>query len=113
MRAIQISCATSTGTPFLFIGPRHGFSSGWETLIDGLAIYTAALSQVDVDVGSSTMTVGGAAVMKDVSDALQTAGKNFRTCPPSPKKLFWPPCYLADNRALCIKKRWQADPVSA
>ncbi|SPQ20693.1 9abd6c18-e524-4ffb-8b72-b16b846583ac [Thermothielavioides terrestris] len=67
----------SSGTPFLITGPRHGFSLGWETLKDGLEIYTGAFHHVNVDVEASTMTIGGAASMKDVSDALQLVGKNI------------------------------------
>ncbi|KAI0134358.1 hypothetical protein BJ170DRAFT_591337 [Xylariales sp. AK1849] len=73
----SIVCATSSGTPFLITGPRHGFTKEWETLKNGLEIYTGAFSQVDVDVAASTMIIGGAVAMKDVSDALQPVGKNI------------------------------------
>ncbi|KAK3381169.1 hypothetical protein B0H63DRAFT_475023 [Podospora didyma] len=74
---VSIICATSSKTPFLVTGPRHGFSSGWQSLTDGLEIYTGAFNQVVVDAAASTMTIGGAVPMKDVGDALQPYGKNF------------------------------------
>ena len=62
----------------MFTGPRHGFYLGWESLKDGLEIYTGAFYHVDVDVAAGTMTIGGAAVFKNVSNALQLVGKNIR-----------------------------------
>jgi len=49
-------------------------------LKDGLEIFTGAFSDIDVDVRSSTMTVGGAVIFRDISDALQAVGKNIRKC---------------------------------
>ncbi|KAI0877508.1 hypothetical protein GGS24DRAFT_487881 [Hypoxylon argillaceum] len=73
----SITCATKTGTPFLFTGPRHGFYTGFEKLQNALEIFTGAFYQVDVDEQASTMTIGGAAVFKNVSKALQAVGKNI------------------------------------
>ncbi|KAL2194466.1 hypothetical protein P885DRAFT_71238 [Corynascus similis CBS 632.67] len=74
---VSINCATASGTPFVITGPRHGFTTGWESLKDGLEIFTGAFSDIDVDVRSSTMTVGGAVIFRDISDALQAVGKNI------------------------------------
>lgn len=74
----SIQCATSTDTPFLVTGPRHGFTTGWEALQDGLGIFTGAFTHVSVDAAASTMVVEGAAAMKDVFNALQPVGKNIR-----------------------------------
>ena len=74
----KINCAKNAETPFLFTGPRHGFYTGFTKLQNGLEIFTPAFDKIKVDPEANTMTVGGAAIFKDVADALYAVKKNIR-----------------------------------
>ena len=74
----KINCAKNAETPFLFTGPRHGFYTGLSKLQNGLEIFTAALNKIKVDPEANTMVVEGAAIFKDVSNALYAVKKNIR-----------------------------------
>lgn len=73
-----MACAKNTETPFLFTGPRHGYYTGFAKLQNGLEILTAAFNEIKFDSKSNTMIVGGAAVFKDVANALYAVKKNIR-----------------------------------
>ena len=77
-KSIKINCAKNAETPFLFTGPRHGFYTGFSKLQNGLEIFTAALNEIKVDPEANTMVVGGAAIFKDVANALYAVKKNIR-----------------------------------
>ncbi|KAI1502202.1 hypothetical protein F5X99DRAFT_427578 [Biscogniauxia marginata] len=73
----SINCAKKTGTPFLFTGPRHGTYMGFDKLKNGLEIFTSAFDNIEIDTQANTMTIGGAVVFKDISNALYAVGKNI------------------------------------
>ena len=77
-KSSKINCAKNAETPFLFTGPRHGFYTGFTKLKNGLEIFTAALDEIKVEPEANTMVVGGAAIFKDVADALYAVKKNIR-----------------------------------
>lgn len=94
---VQLTCANENSIPFLFTGSGHGFYEGFEELQNGLEIYTAAFYHVDVDAAASTMTIGGSAVFKNVSNALQVYGKNIRKSRTYSRETC---CLTLDNGAL-------------
>ena len=70
--------------PFLATGGGHGFATTFGALENGLELDLGFFHNVTVDAATSTMTIGGAVIFRDIYDILYDAGKEIsklKRCP--------------------------------
>ena len=63
--------------PFLATGGGHGFATTFGALENGLELDLGFFHDVTVNVATSTMTIGGAVIFRDIYDILYDAGKEI------------------------------------
>ncbi|KAB2571594.1 FAD-linked oxidoreductase azaL [Lasiodiplodia theobromae] len=78
-----VSIATLNNIPFLATGGKHGYSTSFGELDDGLAIDLSNFNTINVNKNASTVTIGGGVRFSDIFDPLYAAGKELQTgsCP--------------------------------
>lgn len=64
--------------PFLATGGGHGFATTFGGLEDGLELDLGFFRNVTVNSSTSTMTIGGAVIFREIYDILYDAGKEIR-----------------------------------
>lgn len=74
----KVSIATLNSIPFLATGGKHGYSTSFGELGDGLAIDLSNFNTINVDKNASTVTIGGGVRFSDIFDPLYAAGKELR-----------------------------------
>ena len=72
--------------PFLATGGGHGFATTFGALENGLELDLSFFHNVTLDTATSTMTIGGAVIFRDIYDVLYNAGKEIRELRRSPFK---------------------------
>ncbi|KAI1129659.1 FAD-binding domain-containing protein [Nemania abortiva] len=71
--------AKSVNSPFLATGGRHGYSTTFGGVDQGLAIDLSLLNEVQVDSSKMTLTVGGGVLFKQIFDPIYGAGFEIQT----------------------------------
>lgn len=75
----QIKFATKNKIPFLTLGGTHGYSTTLSKVQNGIAIdLRKNFASVSVNSAANTATVGGAALIQDLVNAVHGAGKQTR-----------------------------------
>lgn len=74
----KVKLASIHDIPFLATGGGHGYATTFGKLQNGLEIDLSFFRSVSVDAASSTMTIGGAVVFRDIYEPLYNAGKEIR-----------------------------------
>jgi FAD/FMN-containing dehydrogenase len=74
------------------MGGRHGYGTTFATLQSGLAIDLSKLTNVTIDKTAATVTMGGAAQVRDVINSVHEAGFQIGGFPTSFHRI-----YIIDN----------------
>ena len=63
--------------PFLATGGGHGFATTFSGLENGLELDLGFFRNVTLNASTSTMTIGGAVIFREIYDILYDAGKEI------------------------------------
>ncbi|KAI0879965.1 FAD-binding domain-containing protein [Annulohypoxylon maeteangense] len=74
-----VKLATSHKIPFLATGGRHGYTTTYGNLHDGLAIDLSHFTSIKLDKTAETITVGPGVTVRDIFDPLYNAGFDLQT----------------------------------
>jgi hypothetical protein len=77
----QVKFVTSQNISFLATGGRHGYTTTYKDLRDGLAIDLSRLNTLDINATAGTLTVGPGVTIGEVIGPLFDAGFDIRELP--------------------------------
>ncbi|KAI0147261.1 Glucooligosaccharide oxidase [Xylariaceae sp. FL1272] len=77
--AQAVKLAVANNVPFLATGGRHGYSTTFGKLHNGLAIDLSKLDTIDVDVKAATLTIGPGTKIGDIIGPLYKEGLEIQT----------------------------------
>ncbi|KAK7748264.1 hypothetical protein SLS62_008724 [Diatrype stigma] len=72
--ALAVKVAVENGIDFMATGGRHGTGLGYSKMQGGLAIDLSSFKTAEVHADNDTITIGGAAAIRDFSEQLSDAG---------------------------------------
>lgn len=75
---LQIQYAYQHNVSFLATGGGHGYSISLSQIQGGIEMDLSNFKEIQVDAQANKLTVGGAVRFRDVTGALQAAGKEIR-----------------------------------
>lgn len=76
--AFEVKFATTNNISFLATGGRHGYTTTYKNLHNGLAIDLSRLDTLEVNKTAGTLTVGPGVTLGEVIDPLFQAGFDIR-----------------------------------
>ncbi|KAI3336885.1 Glucooligosaccharide oxidase [Xylariaceae sp. AK1471] len=74
-----VELAASHNVPFLATGGRHGYSTTFGKLQNGVAIDLSRLDSIEINASAATMTIGGGVTIGDIIDPLYQNGVEIQT----------------------------------